>query len=529
MAVKKQTFMKGILVMMAAQVLIKLLGFIYRVVLTNFEEFADKGNSYYGSGYTVYMFILAICTLGIPNTISKMVSEKIALGDKRGANRTFKVAFFLFAFVGTFFGVCLYVFAKPISVYVLANPGVELTMKVLAPSVLFCAIAATIRGYFVGMSNVTLTSGAQIIDQIVNSVFSIVFVVMLLDRTPEIMAAGSTMATTVATFASMMYVVSYYLKNKKDIEKEIEEEPKKEVQRKRDIVSQIIKYVIPITFGSLVVQISNMIDLTTIIRGLTNFGYTLEKANEVNGIVLGKIDMLIALPLAFNIAFSTALVPAVSAAMAKKDKKAAVTKINMSIKLSSLIAFPCAIGMSVLAEPILKLIFPNAPNGANLLQIAAFTVVFSVIAQTVYGSLHGIGKMVIPGTCLLIGAIVKYIMNVTLIPIFGEPIIVASTLVYQIIAFTLSMTILFVSLKEVPRLWSTLFKPCVISVIMGIITLISYNIVMSITSSNFIATIFAIVMAIVVYLFEIIVFKMLDKDEISQLPGGAKINKLLKN
>ena len=185
--------------------------------------------------------------------------------------------------------------------------------------------------------------------------------------------------------------------------------------------------------------------------------------------------------------------------------------------------------MSVLATPILKLIFPNAPNGGSLLQIASFTIVFSVVAQTIYGSLHGIGKMIIPGLCLLFGACVKYFMNVNLIPIFGEPIIVASTLVYQVIAFSLATVILFYSLKEVPRLWNCFFKPCVISVIMGIFTLVKYNIVMSITSSNFISTIIAIVVAIVVYLTEIFMFKILDKEEISQLPFGSKLNKLLKN
>lgn len=528
MAVKKQSFMKGILVMMGAQVFIKLLGFIYRVVLTNFEEFADKGNSYYGSGYTVYMFILAIATMGIPNTISKIVSEKIALGDRRGAHRTFKVSFFLFAFIGAFFAALLYIFSEFFAVNILVNPGVELTMKVLAPAVFFVAISSTIRGYFVGMSNMTLVSGAQIIDQIVNCIFSIVFVVMLLDRTPEVMAAGSTMATTLAAFASMMYVFIYYLRNKKDIKEEVKLAPKKEAQRKRDIVSEVIRYVIPISFGSLVVQISNMIDLTTVLKGLTLKGYDIETANEIFGIILGKIDMLIALPLAFNIAFSTALVPAVSSAMARKDKKGALKKINFSIKLSSLIAFPCAIGMSVLAGPILQLIFPNAPNGAELLQISAFTIVFSVVAQTIYGSLHGIGKMVIPGICLLFGAAVKYFMNVTLIPIYGEKIAVASTLVYQLIAFTLATIILFYNLKEVPRLWNSFFKPGVISVIMGIVALITYNITMNITSSNSISTILAIIVAIIVYLLEIFIFKILNSEEIEQLPGGAKLNKLLK-
>ena len=86
MAIKKQTFMKSVAVVMIAQLLIKLMGFIYRVILTNIEGFQDAGNSYYGTGYKVYIFILAIATTGVPNAISKLVAEKMAVGDPKGAH-----------------------------------------------------------------------------------------------------------------------------------------------------------------------------------------------------------------------------------------------------------------------------------------------------------------------------------------------------------------------------------------------------------------------------------------------------------
>ena len=105
MAIKKQTFLKGVFIIMIAQVLIKVLGFVYRVVLTNIEQFSDTGNSYYGAGYSVYAFILAVATLGIPNTISKLVSEKLAIGDKRSAHKIFSVAFKLFTFIGIIFSL----------------------------------------------------------------------------------------------------------------------------------------------------------------------------------------------------------------------------------------------------------------------------------------------------------------------------------------------------------------------------------------------------------------------------------------
>ena len=190
MAVKKQTFMKGVFVIMGSQILIKILGFIYRIIQTNFPQFADVGNSYYGSGYQVYTFILAIATMGIPNTISKLVSEKRTLGDIRGAHKIFKTAFLVFVSIATAFSLLLFFGAGFISNNILNNPGVKYTLMSLSPAIIFVSMSAVLRGYFIGMENVSEYSKAQIIEQIVNCIFSIIFVVMLLGTTPEIMAAG---------------------------------------------------------------------------------------------------------------------------------------------------------------------------------------------------------------------------------------------------------------------------------------------------------------------------------------------------
>ena len=153
MAVKKQSFMNGVLVIMVSQILIKVFGFIYRVIITNFEQFSDTGNSYYGSGFTVYTLILAVATMGIPNTISKLVSEKMAIGDKRGAHRIFRTAMYLFTFIGVMFAVMLFVGSGFISNTILANPGVKYTLMALAPAIIFVAMSAVLRGYFVGMGS----------------------------------------------------------------------------------------------------------------------------------------------------------------------------------------------------------------------------------------------------------------------------------------------------------------------------------------------------------------------------------------
>lgn len=523
MAFKKQSFLKGVLVIMFAQVVIRLLGFIYRVILTNIDGFQDVGNSYYGSGYKVYTFILAIATTGIPNTISKLVSEKIAVGDRRGAHRVFKTALKVFSLVGIFFALALFLGSGFIANSILANPGVRGTIATLAPAVLFVAIAAVFRGYFVGMQNMSAHSTAQVIEQIINSILSVVFVLMLLGNSPEVMAMGSTAATAVSTLVALIYLVMYYNRNKKDIWNDIKESKIFSKEQTKTIVRNIIRYVIPLSFASIVVALAGMVDLVTVVDGLQKFGYTLQMANEKFGILLGKVDILVSIPHAFNVALVIPLIPAITAHIARREKQKAIEKINSCMKISTIIAFPCAAGLTILAEPIFETIFPNASAGALLLQIEVWAVIFSLLAQTAYGSLHGIGKMYVPGLTVLIAAIIKYILNIIFIPKFGEVIVPITTIIYHVVACIISMTVLYKTIKTKPDFNNILFKPMIATFLMSIIVILSGKILVYINIKGAANMGISIVVGILTYAIVLVLTKCITKTEISEVPYGNKI------
>ncbi len=523
MAVKKQSFLKGVFVIMVAQILIKILGFVYRVVLTNIKEFSVIGNSYYGSGFSVYAFLLAIATLGIPNTISKLVSERIAVGDRKGAHKIFKTAMVLFTIIGIIFGLILFFGSDFISNNILKNPGVKYTLMALSPAIIFVAMTATIRGYFVGMQNMEEYSKAQILEQVINSSFSIIFVLMLIGRTPEVMAAGSTLATTLATMTSFFYLLRYYMKNRKDIWKDIRSSSVFKEESRKSIVKKLISYVIPISFGSVIVTLSSLVDTITVVRCLQQFGYTLEEANIQYGILSGKVETLNALPLSINVAFSVALVPFVATAIAQGRKKDASDKINLSIKTSAIIALPCAVGLSLMSTEIFRLIFPNALSGANLLAIQAYTVIFSVVAQTLYGALQGLGKLYVPGICLAIGIAVKYAINVIFIPKYGEVVAPIATIIYQMIACTFSFVLLFKYMKEKPNLKELFGKVIISTIIMAVSILGLKYFFASINMAGAVATFAIIGIAMLIYFVSIFALKIFTKEQILELPMGSKV------
>ena len=528
MAIKKQSFMKGVFVIMGSQILIKVLGFIYRIIQTNIPQFSDVGNSYYGSGYQVYTFILAIATMGIPNTISKLVSEKITLGDRRGAHKIFKTAFLVFVSIATVFALSLFFGAEFISNTILNNPGVKYTLMALSPAIIFVSMSAVLRGYFIGMENVSEYSKAQIIEQVINCVFSVIFVLMLVGNSPEIMAAGSTLATTVATSTAFLYLVRYYRKNRDEIWREINKAQQFATESRKKIAKKLISYAVPISFGSVVSALSGLIDVVTVVNGLQKYGYDIVTANAKYGILSGKVDILLAVPLSINVAFSVALVPFISSAIARHRKDEALSKIKYSLKISSLIALPCTFGLFVLATPIFQMIFPNAPEGAYLLQIECWLLFFSVVCQTITGALQGIGKLAVPGFAMLAGTVVKYILNVIFIPIYGEVVPAITSIVFSATACIISAIVLFKALKVRMPLKEVILKPFIASALMGLSVFASYKLFITLSLGNTISTLISICIGVIVYAIFVIILKILNKDEIQQLPYGNKICKMLK-
>ncbi len=260
-----------------------------------------------------------------------------------------------------------------------------------------------------------------------------------------------------------------------------------------------------------------------------------DEATRLYGILSGKIDMLIGLPAALNIAFATALVPAVSGALAKGDKKTAKRRISFSIRTTLLIALPCAVGMCVLAEPILNLLFPNAyaPEAALLLQISSFTIIFTLMNQTLGGALQGLGKVAIPAISLAIGACVKLILNLTLIPdttigyfggIYGAAI---SSVVASGTAMIINLIVLHKKMNLDMNMTQSITKPVIATGIMGAIAFYSYTFINSLLSRPSLSTIIAIAIAVVSYLLLILIFNILDKEDYHMLPYGDKIYKFL--
>ncbi len=527
---KKEGFMQGVLTIMFSQILIKLLGLIYTLYLTNRQGYGDTGNGISAGAYQIYALLLTISSIGLPSAISKLVSERTAIGDHKGAHRIFKIAFATFALVGLVGSLLLFFGANVIANKWLLIPESEMTLVALSPAIFFVTVASVMRGYFNGRQKLSTSAKSQTLEQVFKTLLTIIIVeivAILSNVSTEWMAAGANLATTMATFLGFSYLFLYYRSERKEIASEIKNTVNYKYEGVGKIIRRILFVSIPITLTAIMSSINKNVDSFTVVRNLKNF-LPEDQAISLYGILGGKVDTLTTLPLAINVAFATALVPAISAAKARKDNKAIAEKTSFSLLVSMLIGLPCTVGLVIFAQPILNLLYPNASSGAVILQITSLATIFIILDQTINGTLQGYGKLMVPAISMGLGVITKFILNITLIPnpnfgIYGACI---GSVACHIVAFTIAFTSLRRNIKFKLPFTKFVVKPIIASVIMGICSYFTYFVLEGIIIERM-ATIIAIVVAVIIYVLAVIVLKIFTKEEFLALPAGDKVIKIL--
>ena len=287
-------FLSGIIVLMFSQVIVKILGMVYSLYLTNKQGFGDSGNAIYTSSYQIYAIFLTISSIGIPNAVSKLVAENLSIGDIKGAKRVFRVSIAIFSFVGFLCSLVLYASSNFIAENLLEIEAASDILKILAPSIFFVSISAVIRGYFNGKQNIRISAMSLTFEQAIKTsltIFIVEFVSRKTNFNTEIMAKSAMIAASVATIFSFGYIFFKYIlterKNKSDLYLNVLNLKKSAWK----IFKEILVIAIPLSIASFVVILGNNIDSISIIKILKNkLGEDL--AQEKYGILSSKVELL---------------------------------------------------------------------------------------------------------------------------------------------------------------------------------------------------------------------------------------------
>lgn len=524
-------------ILAAAGIIVRLIGILYRVPMTNI--IGNEGMGYYTTAFNVYNIILILSSYSLPLAVSKMVSASIAKGQYRNSVRILKAALVYATIVG---GTACYiiwhfgdffantVFNMPFSVYAL---------RTLAPTIWIMAYLGVLRGYFQGHGTMVPTAFSQIFEQIVNAVISVTAAGVLfkvgLDSNrvyqtsgyPEAFgAAGGTIGTGAGALAAFLFVLLVFALYRPIIKRRCKRDRSGVRDSYGHISTTFFFTAVPVIISSTVYNISSVIDNSMMSYGMEALGRGTEFLS-LWGIYNNKYMLLVHVPLAMANSLSSSLIPSLSGAVARKERSAALAKTGLVIRFAMLIAIPAAVGLTVLAEPINNLLFRNEGNdqAAVMMLVGSSAVVFLSLSTVTNAILQGINHMSTPIKNAAISLFLHVIALYVMLMVFKMGIY---SVLFSNILFALFMCILNgLAIKKYLRyrqeIRKTFVLPTVASAIMGAVAYVIYKGVHLVTSSNLLGMVFALVVAVAVYSILLLKLRCIEEDELYTMPGGVKL------
>ncbi|MDD5921905.1 MAG: polysaccharide biosynthesis protein [Eubacteriales bacterium] len=529
-------FIKGAAILAAAGLIVKVLGAVFRIPLGNM--IGAEGMSYYGSAYTIYSVLVVMATAGFPIAISRMVSERIGKKEYRNAHEVFRVAMSIMAAIGlVMFVICF--FGAGWIAAMFKNPGSKAAIRALSPALFVVPLLSAFRGYFNGRQNMNPSALSEIMEQLVRLVVGLGLAMVLMRSSGRIMAAaGASFGAAAGSIGGFLIIFLIYLVNRKAFRAKIERGSQRMDSRKF-LAKSIILIAVPIIIGSEIMPIMNFIDTTLIMRVLQNTGWTVKQSKYLYGILNGFTTPLIGFPQFITQAVTISLVPAVARDFHSGRLDASHDTIRLGYRTTMIMAFPCALGLFFLAEPILKLLYFAQPktcaDAKVTLMVQAVGVIFLALMQTSTSILQAIGKQTLPVRNLLIACVAKLFLTYLLVGVHA--INVNGAAIGTDAAYFIAMTLDLLAVRKYSgaRINAdlTFVRPFFASLGMGICALGVFKGVSALLSShagpmmvNMAATLAGVLAAVIVYVILIFALKAITLEELRTFPKGDKLAKI---
>ncbi len=534
---KKDDYIVQGAILASAAVIAKLIGVVYRIPLANI--LGDEGNGFYGYAYQVYAMALMVSSFSLPTAVSKLVSARVAVRQRRNAFRVF-ICSLVFAFtVGLVISLAIFFGAGAISTHIMRSPLSVYALRVLAPGLLIVAVMAVIRGYFQGLGTMVPTAASQILEQIVNAVVSIVGASILVGvgtrageeigeelLGPAYGAAGSTLGTVSGALVGLIFLAFVLWVYKGVIKKQLRRDRSRKVESYSHITKALIFTAIPVLFSTAIYNINMIIDLTVFNHIMSAQGYTEAEYMALQGIYSAKYDTLINVPMALANALGASVVPSLTAAIANGTKKQVHDKIGQTLRLTCVITIPCGMGFLVLASPLMVLLYNDATaTPANLLMLGSVVVILYGMSSVSNSILHGLNHMTSPAKNAAVSLGIHLVAFCVMMIVFRMNVY---ALVCGNIVFALCMCILNqLKIRKVSGfkidIIHTFVKPLAAAAIMGAVTYAVHLVLDLLIGGRFIATILSIIVAVAVYVVAVLKLGTLSEDDILALPMGARL------
>lgn len=581
-----QNFLQGAFILVMATVLVKVFGALFKIPLNNL--IGNTASGYFGSAYDLFVPIYSVCVAGLPVAVSRMVAETSARGRYRDSRKIFRIALLLFFLIGFIATVLIGAFAQPF-VSIQESPGAFWAVLAIAPAVFFGCVMSAYRGYYEGLRNMYPTAISQLIEAIAKFAVGLLFAFAVIkigqkqyvdsqivfgtainispeltgtDRVEAIReqiqlavapytALAATLGVTASTIVgTIVLLLRHKLKGDHISAEDLATSPP--AMSTKALTVKLLKIAIPVSFGSLATNLTTLIDLFSIKGQLNNlaknhtdvmmqmYGNFMPAdipiemiADELWGVYAVSVLSLFNLVPSLCIAFGKSALPNVTACWARKDVTGTKRNIESVLRITSLLAIPAGIGLSVLSKPIMEFLYQSdtAAIGAPILFLLGPACIFVSIITPVYNMLQAVGRVDIPVKLMLLGALIKTISNFVLVGIPSLNIrgaAIGTILCYGVICVW-GIFILCRRTKIALNFKSVFIKPLIASLLMGAGAWASNGLLRYILPQKMgdIITLIAIAIGGLVYVIALLLLRAISKDDILMFPKGEKIAKVL--
>ncbi len=517
MSERKKNYLTGAAILAAGGIFAKFLGMFFKIPLAG--TIGDYGLGLYSYAYPLYNTFLSISVVGLPVAVSKMVAERASLGNYKGAYKVFYVAFITLAVLGGLGSLMMFAGANFFIKIFNWEQDAYYSIIALSLAPFFVAMVSAVRGFFQGMQSMTFSSISQIVEQIGRVGVGLALAIILTNTYGvSYGAAGATFGATAGAVIAFLFLYTIFILYRSKQSYLLNRQQTSSKESSKVILKALLLMAIPVAFGGLVTTVMDLINTATIPSCLQHAGISSELATTLFGQLEQKAQTLVNVPLVIGSALSASLVPAISESYARKDKQKVIKKTSLAIRMTFIISLPCAVGLSILSEPIMRLLF-GKNSGYLMLTYLAYVVVFQVAMTSLQGILQGSGRFYKPLKNLIIGAIIKYLFNIALIsnPDVGIYGAIYSTMFASFVIFLLN----YIDVKRyigIEKISFAIIKTIIAATAMGVFAKISYNILELLIGYKF-AVLISIVLSAGIYFAIIYLTKALTKDDIKAVRG----------
>lgn len=537
---KNADFLKHGSILAMASLIVRFIGMIYRIPMSNI--LGEEGNGIYAVAFDIYDIILIVSSYSLPLALSKIISAQNMRREYKNTGKTFRLALIFAVISGGVFGIALFVCAGLIETHIYPDyAGVHIPLRVLAPTIFIVALLGVFRGFFQGKKTMVPTAVSQVLEQVVNAVVSVLAAWLFIKWNADSLqksawgAAGGTLGTCLGALTALFLVVFvYYIY--RPVQKKLERRDRgRKLYSTGHIYRLLFLTILPIILSQTVYQVSGLIDYYLFGDVLGSRGVDSVTIKSLIGVYSSKYRTLTSVPIAISTSIASSMIPSAVAAFTERNVAQLKSNILSGIKFNMIIAFPCAMGYTVLGQAIVRLLFPssNYVLGGHLMLAGSMAIIFYAISNVTGGALQSIDRMHVPVVNSAVSLVIHVGIVISLLKFtdFGIYALIVGNVTFPIVVSILNIICLkrYIPSFHLKPL-KTFLVPLSASLWMTIAVLLTYTLsdrlfesVMSGYMANAAAVLLSIVIAVFVYFVVFLKLKGMTKQEMFDFPMGRRL------